>query len=58
MEYIFTLTEQEVGIVARALMELPYKVSAPLLGKLDAQIAAQQTPPAEEASAEAEEQAE
>ena len=58
MEFKLTVTDGEMGVIASALMELPYKISAPLLGKLDAQIAAQQTPPAEEAPAEAEEQAE
>lgn len=48
MEYIVTVTEQELGIIARALMERPYREVAALFGKLDAQIAEQQTPPAEE----------
>ena len=51
MNYRIEFTEEELGVIVRALMELPYKAVAPLIGKLDAQIAAQQTPPAEEASA-------
>lgn len=51
MEYIVTVTEQELGVIARALMERPYREVAALFGKLDAQIAEQQTLPAEEAPA-------
>lgn len=51
MNYRIEVTDEELGIIASALMELPYKAVAQLLGKLDAQISAQQTPSAEEAPA-------
>jgi hypothetical protein len=54
MEYIVTVTEQELGVIARALMERPYREVAALFGKLDAQIAEQQNPPAEVEAAPAE----
>ncbi len=58
MEYIVTVTEQELGIIARALMERPYREVAALLGKLDAQITEQQNAQAEEPPAEEEAPAE
>ena len=48
MNYRIEVTDEEMGIIARALMERPYREVAALFGKLDAQIAEQQTPPAEE----------
>ena len=36
--YKFELTEQEVQIIGSALSELPYKVSAALLVKLQGQV--------------------
>ena len=41
MEYSITLTEQELGILSAALVELPFKVSAPLINKINRQIAEQ-----------------
>ena len=41
MEYTITVTEEELGVVARALMEMPYKTAAPLFDKLNQQIAGQ-----------------
>lgn len=52
MEYTITVTEEDLGVIVRALMERPYREAAPLLGRLDAQIAEQQKPPAEEPPAE------
>ncbi len=51
MNYRIEVTDEEMGIIARALMERPYREVTALFGKLDAQIAEQQTPPAEEAPA-------
>lgn len=41
MEYSITLTEQELGILSAALVELPFKVVAPLVAKINKQIAEQ-----------------
>jgi len=41
MEYTISVTEEELGVVARALMEMPYKTAAPLFDKLNQQIAGQ-----------------
>lgn len=41
MEYTITVTEEELGVIARALMEMPYKTAAPLFDKLNQQIAGQ-----------------
>ena len=41
MEYTLTITEEELGVIARALMEMPYKTVAPLFGKLNQQVAGQ-----------------
>ena len=54
MNYRIEVTDEEMGIIARALMERPYREVAALFGKLDAQIAEQQNPPAEEEAAPAE----
>lgn len=43
MEYIFKITEQELHVLSAALVELPYKMSAPLIDKLNRQIAEQQS---------------
>lgn len=51
MNYTIKLSDEELGIVARALMERPYREVAALFSKLDAQITEQQMPPAEEAPA-------
>ncbi len=48
MEYSIKLTEQELNILSAALVELPFKVAAPLVAKINQQIAEQQKPaPAE-----------
>ncbi len=41
MEYKIVLTEQELSILSAALVELPFKVAAPLVQKLNKQIAEQ-----------------
>ena len=41
MEYAITVTEEELGVIARALMEMPYKTVATLFDKLNQQIAGQ-----------------
>ena len=59
MEYTITVTEEELGVVARALMELPYKMVANLFTKLNQQVTEQQQAtqaPVEEAPAEPQEQ--
>jgi hypothetical protein len=38
MEYTITLTPQELQILSAALVEMPFKVAAPLIGKIDRQI--------------------
>ncbi len=45
--YTFTLTEQDLGVIARGLMEMPYKNAAPVIDKLNQQINEQQSPPPE-----------
>lgn len=65
MEYTIVITEEELGVIARALMEMPYKTVAPLFDKLNQQITEQkfsaQAPveqPQEESPAEAGQQEE
>ena len=41
MEYTITVTEEELGVVAHALMERPYREVAALFGKLNQQITEQ-----------------
>ena len=43
MEYIIKLTEQDLQILSAALGEIPFKIAAPLVDKLNKQIAEQQT---------------
>ena len=38
-------TEQEIGIIFQGLTELPFKISAPVLQKLEEQVKAQQPKP-------------
>lgn len=42
MEYTLKFTEQEMGVLSAALVELPFKIAAPLIDRLNRQIAAQQ----------------
>lgn len=44
MEYSITLNDQELNILSAALVELPFKVAAPLVAKINQQIAKQQSP--------------
>ena len=44
MEYSITLSEQELNILSAALVELPFKVAAPVISKINQQIAKQQSP--------------
>lgn len=46
--YQLTVTQAELGTLAQALGERPYKEVASLLMKLDAQLRIQNTPPAPE----------
>ncbi len=61
MDYLIDFSEQELGITATALMELPYKTVAPLLDKINRRILEQQQAmqaaqaPVEEAPAEPQE---
>ena len=41
MEYKIVLTEQDLSILSAALVEMPFKVVAPLVQKLNSQIAEQ-----------------
>ena len=41
MEYTLTITEEELGVITRALVEMPYKTVAPLFDKLNQQVAGQ-----------------
>lgn len=42
MEYKIMLTEQDLQILSAALGEIPFKIAAPLVEKLNKQIAEQQ----------------
>lgn len=42
MEYKITLTEQDLQILSASLGEIPFKIAAPLVEKLNKQIAEQQ----------------
>ena len=44
MEYTITLTPQDLQILSAALVEMPYKVAAPLISKIDHQINEQNKP--------------
>ncbi len=41
MEFILTLNEHDIDIVSTALVELPYRVVAPLILKINSQISEQ-----------------
>ena len=41
MEYTIKITEQDISVLSTALVELPYKLSAPLIDKFNRQIAEQ-----------------
>ncbi len=41
MDFILTLNEQDLDIVSMALVELPYKIAAPLILKINSQISEQ-----------------
>lgn len=42
MEYKITLTEQDLQILSAALGEIPFKIAAPFVEKINKQIAEQQ----------------
>jgi hypothetical protein len=44
MEIKLTVTPQSLRIIGEGLMELPYRISAPIIAELNKQVAAQQTP--------------
>lgn len=41
MEYCITLTQEELNILSAALVELPFKMSAPLISKINKQLSEQ-----------------
>lgn len=41
MRYTVTIDENDLQVLSAALIELPYKISAPLIDKLNRQIAEQ-----------------
>lgn len=41
MEYSIALTGQELSVLSAALVELPFKIAAPLVAKINRQIAEQ-----------------
>ena len=42
MEYTVKISEQDIAVLSAALVELPYKISAKLMNKLNKQIVEQQ----------------
>lgn len=42
MNYMMDFTDQELGTVITAIMELPYKTAAPLMNKINQRIMEQQ----------------
>ncbi len=44
-EFTLTVTEQDIQILSAALAEMPFKVSAALIAKLQSQINEQNAPP-------------
>jgi hypothetical protein len=44
--FTFTVTPQELGVIAQALGSMPYREAAPVLHKLEAQLREQQAKPA------------
>lgn len=47
MEYKIAFTEQDLAVLNAALGEMPFKHSAPLIAKINHQIAEQQDDPSE-----------
>jgi hypothetical protein len=41
-EYLLKLTPADLSVIDRALQEMPFRIAAPLINKINAQIAAQQ----------------
>ena len=39
-EYVLTLTNADLSVISNALLEMPYRMSAPVIGKIGAQLAA------------------
>lgn len=54
MNYLIDVTEEELGVIARALMDMPYKTVANLFAKINQQVTEQQNPTAPEPEPEAE----
>lgn len=44
-EYLLKLTPADIAVLDRALQEMPYRLAAPLVDKLNAQIREQQQRP-------------
>lgn len=44
-EYLLKLTPADLAALDRALQELPFRLAAPLVAKINAQIREQQQPP-------------
>ena len=42
MNYKFELTEQEAQMILNALVELPYRISSPIIAKIQSQAEVQQ----------------
>lgn len=42
MEYVVRLDEKDIPVLSAALVELPYRIAAPLIDRLNRQIAEQQ----------------
>ncbi|MNF05987.1 hypothetical protein D3C81_1914920 [compost metagenome] len=43
-EYVLTLNDQDMDVLQTALLELPYRVVAPLIAKIQAQLSAPKDP--------------
>lgn len=52
MEYTVTFTQQELAMIGAGLSEIPYKMSAPVLAKLQEQIRVIETAKAAETKTE------
>lgn len=46
-EYLFKFTPADIAVLDKALQEMPYRLVAPLIAKINAQIKAQEQEPAE-----------
>ena len=44
MEYVVKLDEKDIPVLSAALVELPYRIAAPLIDKINRQLAAKPEP--------------